>query len=136
MKEGDMVLLSTKDLDTSSFTSRSCRTLAPKYIGPYKILKKISENSFRLRFPGHMTLHPVFHASQLCPYQKPSKKVKAFTGFVPSLKDVPIQEVQSRKVAQGTVLYLTKWENGAVHWVPARNLEYAHHLIMEWEDLQ
>ena len=134
IKEGDMVLISTKDLDTSSYTSRACRALSPRYIGPYLVQKAITETSFRLRLPGHSTLHPVFHVSKLVPYKTPEKEVKAFTGFIPKLQDIPIKEIRDRKVQQGLTYYLVQWNNQEEHWVPARNLESAHQLIIQWED--
>ena len=91
-------------------------------------------NSFQLRLPGHITLHPVFHASKLVLYKAPDKEVKAFTGFIPKFKDIPIVEIKNRKVQQGLTYYLTKWANNEEHWVPARNLENAHQLILQWED--
>jgi hypothetical protein len=134
IKKGDLVLISTKELDVASYTSRSSKTLSPRYIGPYLVTKEISKTSFKVRLPGHITLHPVFHASQLVLYKKPVKEVKAFTGYVPKLKDVPLLKILDRKVQAGSTYYLAKWVNDEEHWVPARNLENAHHLIIQWED--
>ena len=134
IKEGDLVLVSTKDLEPASYTSRTCKTLSQKYIGPYVVTKAITGNSFRIRLPGHITLHPVFHASKLVAYKAPDKEVKAFTGFIPKLKDISITEIKNRKVQQELTFYLAKWANNEEHWVPAKNLESAHQLILKWED--
>jgi hypothetical protein len=134
IKKGDLVLISTKDLDVTSYTSRTCKALSPRYIGPYLVIKEISKTSFRVRLPGHVTLHPVFHASQLVLYKKPIKEVKAFTGYIPKVKDIPLIKILNRKVQAGSTYYLAKWLNNEEHWVPARNLENAHQLIIQWED--
>jgi hypothetical protein len=134
IKKGDLVLISTKELDVASYTSRSSKTLSPRYIGPYLVTKEISKTSFKVRLPGHITLHPVFHASQLVLYQKPVKEVQAFTGYLPKLKDVPLIKILDRKVQAGSTYYLARWLNNEEHWVPARNLENAHQLIIQWED--
>ncbi|WMV49507.1 hypothetical protein MTR67_042892 [Solanum verrucosum] len=40
--------------------------LSPRYVGPYKILKKISRVAYKLELPTELaTLHPVFHISPL-----------------------------------------------------------------------
>jgi hypothetical protein len=67
-------------------------------------------------------------------YKKPVKEVKVFTGYVPKLKDVPLLKILDWKVQAGSIYYLAKWVNDEEHWVPARNLESAHHLIIQWED--
>ena len=44
--------------------------LALKRYGPFKVLKEISPVVYHLELPPHWTLHNVFHASLLMPYQE------------------------------------------------------------------
>jgi hypothetical protein len=134
-KEGDRVLISTKAFEKlSSFTSRSNRALSAKYIGPYTITKQVTPVSFRVRLPAHITLVPTFHTSLLAPYHEPNYELGYFTDHIPKLQDVPITAILDRRYSNGIVQYLVKWDNGETHWIPGRNLENAHPLILAWED--
>lgn len=59
--EGDMVYLSTKNITTK----RPSKKLDNKFLGPYPIVKKISENNYQLELPSKVRIHPVFHISLL-----------------------------------------------------------------------
>ncbi|WMV29936.1 hypothetical protein MTR67_023321 [Solanum verrucosum] len=40
--------------------------LSPRYVGPYKILKRVGKVSYELELPGELEIvHPVFHISLL-----------------------------------------------------------------------
>jgi len=60
-KEGEIVYLSTKNIQTK----RPLHKLDYKYIGPYKIIKKISENNYKLDLLPKIRLHSIFYISLL-----------------------------------------------------------------------
>ena len=62
---GDMVYLSTKNLGKSHF-KQNAKKLRPRFAGPFKILARCSQFSYKLELPKKLNkLHPVFHVSLL-----------------------------------------------------------------------
>ena len=60
---GQRVWLLAKDLPFLTVS----RKLAPRYVGPYTILKIINPSALRLQLPSSLKVHPVFHVSQVKP---------------------------------------------------------------------
>ena len=60
--------------------------LSPRYVGPYKILKRINKVAYELELPAHLAaMHPVFHISLF------NKCVGDPASVVP-LKNVAVQD--------------------------------------------
>ena len=51
--------------DSETLRTGPCAKLAPRYCGPYKVLKRIGPNAYRLDLPSNVMVHPVFHVSRL-----------------------------------------------------------------------
>jgi hypothetical protein len=49
----------------NSLKDDHCHKLAPKFYGPYTILKHVGEVAYQLALPSHSKLHLVFHVSCL-----------------------------------------------------------------------
>ena len=61
MSVGDLVLLSTRNLRMKGTpTKLQCRL-----VGPFKIIKVIGQQAYRLALPEDWKIHPVFHVSLL-----------------------------------------------------------------------
>ncbi|WVZ48662.1 hypothetical protein U9M48_000082 [Paspalum notatum var. saurae] len=62
---GEFVYLKVSSLrGTERFHTRG--KLAPRYVGPYKIKKKIGDLAYELELPQHLSaVYPVFHVSRL-----------------------------------------------------------------------
>ena len=61
----DWVLLSTENL---SLPSQPCKKLRQRFVGPYKIIEKISSQAYRLQLPADLKIHDVFHIRLLRKY--------------------------------------------------------------------
>ena len=49
----------------NSLKADQCQKLAPKFYGPYTVLKRVGQVTYQLAFPSHSKLHNVFHVSFL-----------------------------------------------------------------------
>ncbi|KAE9001679.1 hypothetical protein PF011_g13646 [Phytophthora fragariae] len=66
-RRGERVLLSTDGIQGTAVTNLGANKLAPRYIGPFKILKVIGD-AYTLDIPTAMRLHPTFYVGRLKPY--------------------------------------------------------------------
>jgi hypothetical protein len=53
--------------------NRSSQKLSFKYFGPFLVLKKVGNVSYKLQLPGYSCIHPVVHVSQLKRAIKPTE---------------------------------------------------------------
>ena len=64
---GDKVFLRVKP-KRSSLKLGKCRKLSFRYYGPFEILRRMGEQSYKLALPPHLHVHDVFHVSLLKKY--------------------------------------------------------------------
>jgi hypothetical protein len=67
---GDSVMLDTKYIKPPSHRTQGSHKLRSRYIGPFKILKKVGQNAFELELPDTLQVHPVINAEYLKPYKE------------------------------------------------------------------
>ena len=72
-EKGQYVYLISK---TIRFRGKGTPKLMPKYMGPYKIGKKIGLVSYRLELPPKARIHPTFHVSPLKPHRDSVKNLE------------------------------------------------------------
>ena len=109
---GDMVLLSTKDL-------RNYYKQDPTFIGPYKVIEKRSDLTYKLELPAGMKLHPVFHTSKLRKYEttpdrfKTRKDVPPPPVLIDGYEEFVVEKILDRRIRnrgkKQIVEYLVKW---------------------------
>jgi hypothetical protein len=63
--EGDQVFLRLQPYKKTSLKVKHCQKLAPKFYGPYTVLKRVGQVTYQLALPSQSKLHPVFHVSCL-----------------------------------------------------------------------
>jgi hypothetical protein len=144
---GDQVMLSTAHLSPPTEKQRPLKKLQPKFIGPYKIVQKISTLAYKLDLPHDMKIHPVFHIS-LLKLHKPSppefqERVQAPPPPVYfKNQDEPeyeVQEIQDKRTRRGKTEYLVLWKGFNQHdatWEPIENLTHCKALVRAYEEQQ
>jgi hypothetical protein len=63
--EGDQVFLRLQTYKKNSLKDDHCHKLAPKFYGPYTILRHLGQVTYHLFLPSHSKIHLVFHVSFL-----------------------------------------------------------------------
>jgi hypothetical protein len=63
--KGDQVFLQLQPYKQTSLKAEHCQKLAPKFYGPYTVLKTVGQVAYQLALPSQSKLHPVFHVSCL-----------------------------------------------------------------------
>ena len=59
--EGDQVFLRLQPYKKTSLKDDHCQKMAPKFYGPYIILKHVGHMAYQLALASHSKLHHVFH---------------------------------------------------------------------------
>jgi hypothetical protein len=63
--ERDQVFLLLQPYKQTFLKAKQCQKLAPKFYGPYIVLKHVGQVAYQLALPSQSKLHPVFHVSCL-----------------------------------------------------------------------
>ena len=122
---GQRVWLSARDLHLKVPSKK----LAPRFVGPFPIIKLIGPAAVRLRLPRSLRVHPTFHVSRVKP-AKESPMVPAATPPPPPevIEGGPVYKVKQllavRNRGRGKQ-YLVDWVGYGPEerqWVPSRHI--------------
>ena len=133
-KVGDFVKLSTKNLKIKN------RKLAPRWIGPFRVLERIGNQAYRLALPNsYSRLHDVFPVQLLERYRRRKDDDSLMT--MPELEDPQdeweVEEVLDKQKVKDTIHYLVKWTGWPSEYnsyEPANHLENAPQAITAYEN--
>jgi hypothetical protein len=116
--------------------------LAPKRYGPFQITQEISPVAYRLGLPAAWTIHDVFHASLLTPYQETTAHGPNYAKPPPDLiegaEEYEVERITHHRYFGRTrkLQYLIKWKgypDSDNTWEPAANLHAAESIQAYWD---
>src|SRR5690606_20418491 len=142
-EEGDQVLLEADHIRTEVDRSRPSRKLRQQYIGPFKIIKKLSKVVYKLKLPPKLKVYPVFHISRLKKFHQSPRKFgrKRDTRPPPIIvdgeKEYEVEKILDKQKIGGEIKYLVKWVGYPLHeasWEPIQNLVNAQRMVKKFEE--
>ena len=121
---GDLVYLSTKNLDPDHAGIPGSSKFAPKWIGPYKIIRKVHRQAYQLNLPNTCRLHDVFNTGALKPFVEKARLSKPSSVI---LQDGSIGQIVSKisntRKRRGKMEFEVHWEGeDTPTWEPYENL--------------
>ena len=119
-------------------SDESKRKISPKFIGPYKVLKETTPDTYELELPAGLRLHNKFHTSLLKPYHKDDS---------PTRQNIPHEGLQNREGEQSFIVekimdadpktkrVLVRWlgyTESDDSWIPRGNIDSAIGLVLQY----
>jgi hypothetical protein len=141
---GDSVMLSTRFINPPFLKGSGSRKLKAKYVGPFKVLRRINPTSYELDLPASIKAHPVINMEYLKAYHgNPerfhSRVIPPPEPIISSVHDEPEYEIQSikdhRYTKKGDLEYLVSWVGYPPwedSWQPSRNLDGAQDTVSSY----
>ncbi|MEE6526451.1 hypothetical protein FKM82_027115 [Ascaphus truei] len=116
---GQKVWLSTKNIRLKVTSPK----LAPRFIGPFPILKRINPVTYRLKLPATMKIPSAFHCSLLKPFV-PNPQIQHITPsprLVNGQEEFEVQSILDSRISRGGLQYLVHWRGFGPEeraWIP------------------
>ena len=147
--EGECVMLSTRNLALPQV-----RAFKKRFIGPFRVIQKLSDVAYRLELPPELHIHNVFHVSLLkphnaCPEKFAERRQSDNEQNSESNKIIAVEEAgpvtlekilgrRERVVPNGgtAVEFLVRWSNSSASediWEELRNLPPCAKQLREYQ---
>ncbi|QRV77164.1 Pol polyprotein/retrotransposon [Ceratobasidium sp. AG-Ba] len=140
IKENELVYVSTQNM---RLPKGQARKLAPKFVGPYRVLRVISEGaSFEVDIPKEMRakgIRPVFHASLLRKHvpsddrKFPGREYQQIISLGETPNEWAVDRILSHKGKGRKAIFQLKWRSGDVTWEPYRVVRHLEALESYFE---
>lgn len=135
---GDKVWLETTNLKVE----RPSRKLSEKRLGPFEVLEKIGQTSYKLKLPKTWQVKtPVFHASLLHKYTPPNFAVQKAPEPPPTevrdnVEEYVVEEIVDSRHHRGKLQYRVHWAGYPLKkdytWEPVENITHADEAVKDF----
>jgi len=105
---GDLVLLSTKDLEYQMM-GRQLEKFTEKFVGSYKVKGIVSTNVIELELPGSVKIHPVVNVTRVQKYQgqvEGQKKEPPLPVVIKGKEEYKVEKILNKRIIQEKEKYL------------------------------
>ena len=129
-QKGQWVFLGAKN----KRKDRPSQKLDHKYWGPFQVEEKTTGNTYKLKLPKSMKIHPVFNTDRLKPYygNAPTEQ-EANPEVVEGVEEWEVEEIRKKEGNK----FLIKWRGfSRPTWEPKQNLTHCDEAIRKWEQKQ
>ena len=109
-REGDLVLLSTKDLKWQ-IKERRLEKLTEHFVGPYKVKGIVSSNAIELELPKSIKIHPVVNVSRVWLYKlqvEEQKKIPPKPLIIEEQEEFEVEEILNKRMIRGKEKFLVR----------------------------
>ena len=103
------------------------RKLAPKFVGPYKIKRDFSNNSYQIELPDELKkrgIHDVFHASLLRIHHPsddrlfPDRSLSRMLADDEERWEWEVERVLAHVGSKDNAIFQVRWKTGEASWLP------------------
>lgn len=135
-KEGDKVLLSTKNLKLKASGSRK---FLPRYVGPFTIIKVINPVAYKLDLPQSLKVHPVFHIALLREYKEdPHHLYRAppLPEVIEGQLEYEVEQILDHKKEGHSWVFKVRWKGydpSSDTWEPESNLKNCPEVLQSYK---
>jgi hypothetical protein len=137
IKEESFVWLDAKNLSTTAPSKK----LADKRLGPFRVIRKLSDLNYELELPPTLPIHPIFHINLLYPHEpdpiegrtpEPPPPIQ-----VAGEEEYEVEDIIDARLWRNQKQYLIKWKDypeSENSWEPLKNVEHSQDAITNFHD--
>ena len=116
---GDLVYLKMQPYRETALGLRNALKLTSKFYGPFRVIQRVGNVSYKLQFPERTKLHDMFHLNQLKKHVGPNVVPNPMLLVLTSerkIKTAPAHVLQARQTPRSAGDYDIPVDQWLIHW--------------------